>query len=50
MREQSGVVSEDVLTVCGIAGLVFSFPKVALDSILRFKNRRSDLFFFQRSH
>lgn len=36
MTEQSGVVSEDVLTVCGSDGLVFSFPKVALDSILRF--------------
>lgn len=40
MREQSGVVSEDILTVCGSAGLVVSFPKVALDSVLRFKNRR----------
>lgn len=38
-------MSEDVLTVCRSAGLVFSFPKVALDSILRFKNRRSHTFF-----
>lgn len=46
MREQSGMVSEDILTECGSAGLVFSFPKVALDSVKGLKTD-ADIYFFR---